>query len=201
MPSARVLPKKYLGTLEQTQEELRLIAQKCKRAIIEIEAKQASHHLHSLLREVESTSYRLAFELSQLQIAGSCDGCPSAPPTTIAQAHLLVLADELERHAELARVQIARALSEYLGHTISEAMLNEWSWEGSGDHRIPLDAFIALVHATGAKELLGFAPGEFGLTVIASEYAEMIEERLLDDHIEEMQARKQVMAARRKARR
>ncbi len=41
-------------------------------------------------------------------------------------------------------------------------------------------------------------PGEFGLTVIENEYAELIEERLLEDHIEEMQARRQVLAARRK---
>lgn len=99
------------------------------------------------------------------------------------------------------RPAVAKAMSDYLGRAISEAMLNKWSSEGSEDHRIPLDAFIALVEATGAKELLGFVPGMFGLTVIESEYAELIEERLLDDHIEEMQARRQVLAARRKARR
>ena len=99
------------------------------------------------------------------------------------------------------RSLIAQRMSAYLGRTISEAMLNKWTSEGSEDHRIPLDAFIALVHATGAQELLGFVPGEFGLTVIEHEYAELIEERLLDDHIEEMQARRQVLAARRKARR
>ena len=99
------------------------------------------------------------------------------------------------------RAEIARKMSGYLGRTISEAMLNKWTSEGSEDHRIPLDAFIALVAATGAQELLGFVPGEFGLTVIENEYAELIEERLLDDHIEEMQARRQVLAARRKARR
>lgn len=99
------------------------------------------------------------------------------------------------------RASIAQTMSVYLGRTISEAMLNKWTSEGSEDHRIPLDAFIALVHATGAQELLGFVPGEFGLTVIENEYAELIEERLIDDHIEEMQARRQVLATRRKARR
>ena len=100
-----------------------------------------------------------------------------------------------------SRAEVARSMSDYLGRTISDAMLNKWSSEGSEDHRIPLDAFVALVEASGAKELLGFVPGVFGLTVIESEYAELIEERLLDDHIEEMQARKQVLAARRKAKR
>ncbi|WP_028710385.1 hypothetical protein [Paracoccus pantotrophus] len=116
-------------------------------------------------------------------------------------ARLIAQALRDARDADLTRIQVARSMSEYLGRTISEAMLNKWSSEGSEDHRIPLDAFIALVHATGAKDLLGFAPGEFGMTVIASEYAELIEERLLEDHIEELQARKQVLAARRKARR
>lgn len=98
------------------------------------------------------------------------------------------------------RAEVARRMSAYLGRSISEAMLNKWSSEGSEDHRIPLEAFIGLVQATGNKQLLGFAPGEFGLTVIESEYADLIEERLLDDHIEEMQARRQVLATRRRAR-
>lgn len=105
------------------------------------------------------------------------------------------------REDGLSRAEIARRMGDFLGRSISEAMLNKWSSEGSEDHRIPLDAFIGLVQATGAKDLLGFVPGEFGLAVIENEYAELIEERLLDDHIEEMQARKQALAVRRKARR
>jgi len=105
------------------------------------------------------------------------------------------------RENDVSRAEAARRMSAFLARPISEAMLNKWSSEGSEEHRIPLDAFIALVHATDAKELLGFVPGEFGLTVIETEYAELIEERLLDDHIEELQARKQALAARRKIRR
>lgn len=101
---------------------------------------------------------------------------------------------------KLTRADVAAGMSTYLGRAVSEAMLNKWSSEGSEAHRIPLDAFIALVDATGAQDLLGFVPGEFGLTVIESEYAEMIEEQLLDEHIEEMQSRRQVLAARRKVR-
>jgi len=101
----------------------------------------------------------------------------------------------------LTRAEVAKRMTAFLRRPISEAMLNKWSSEGSEDHRIPLDAFIGLVEATGAQALLGFVPGEFGLTVIENEYAELIEERLLDDHIEEMQARRQMLATRRKARR
>lgn len=101
----------------------------------------------------------------------------------------------------MTRSQVARDLGGYLGRSVSEAMLNKWASEGAEDHRIPLDAFIGLVHVTGARELLGFVPGEFGLTVIEEEYAALIEERLLEEHIEEMQARRAALAARRRIRR
>lgn len=105
------------------------------------------------------------------------------------------------RDGGMGRAEVAQRISEYLGRTVSEAMLSKWSSESSEEHRIPLDAFIGLVEATGATDLLGFVPGMFGLTVIENEYAELIEERLLEDHIEELQARRQVLAARRKAKR
>lgn len=99
------------------------------------------------------------------------------------------------------RADIAASMSRYLNRTISTAMLDKWASEASDEHRIPLDAFIALVDATGAKELLGFVPGMFNLTVIENEYADLIEDRLLEDHIEELVARRQVLSAKRKARR
>lgn len=100
-----------------------------------------------------------------------------------------------------ARADIAASMSRYLGRTISTSMLDKWASEASDEHRIPLDAFIALVDATDAKELLGFVPGIFNLTVIENEYADLIEDRLLEDHIEELLARRQVLSAKRKARR
>lgn len=92
-------------------------------------------------------------------------------------------------------------MADYLGRSVSAAMLDKWSSEASGEHRIPLDAFVALVHATGVKALLGFVPGEFAFAVIEDEYAELIEAQLIDEQIAEMQARAQVLAARRRARR
>ena len=92
-------------------------------------------------------------------------------------------------------------MSEFLDREVTSATLYKWTSESSDNHRIPLDAFIALVHATGAKELLGFVPGEFGLTVIEDEYADLIEERLLEDHRDEVEARIRALAASRKARR
>ncbi|WP_235819015.1 hypothetical protein [Brucella pseudogrignonensis] len=102
------------------------------------------------------------------------------------------------RDDNTGRSEIAASMSKYLKRSISAAMLDKWASEASEEHRIPLDAFIALVHATGAKELLGFVPGMFGLTVIENEYADLIEDKLLEDHIEELQARRQMLSAQRK---
>lgn len=94
------------------------------------------------------------------------------------------------RHARgMDRDQLAVRMSQYLGRTVSVDMLNKWSSEAAEGHRIPLDAFVALIEATQAMELTGFVPGEFGLTVIEDKYARLIEAQLLRQHIEEMNAR------------
>lgn len=97
-----------------------------------------------------------------------------------------------------ARREVATRMAEVLGRPVSEAMLNKWSSEGSEDHRIPLDAFIALIHATGAVKLTGFVAGEFGLTVIEGQYADLIEAQLLDEQMAELEARRQALAAKRR---
>ena len=96
-----------------------------------------------------------------------------------------------------ARREVAARMAEVLGRPVSEAMLNKWSSEGSEDHRIPLDAFIALIHATGAVKLTGFVAGEFGLTVIEGQYAELIEAQLIEEQMAELQARRDALAAKR----
>ncbi len=105
------------------------------------------------------------------------------------------------RDEGLTRAKVAARMSEYLHRPVSESMLNKWTSEGSEDHRIPMDAFIALVDATGAKALLGFAPGEFGLTVIESEYAEMIKLHLIREKRQELDAQEQAIMAKWKVRR
>jgi hypothetical protein len=105
------------------------------------------------------------------------------------------------RDDDLTRSEVAKRMTAYLHRPISEAMLNKWSSEGSEDHRIPLDAFIALVHATDARELLGFVPGEFGMTVIESEYAEMIKLHLIREKRQELEAQEAALLARWKSRR
>ncbi len=104
MPQAQPLPRKYLSRLEQARDELRRMALQARAALEEIEAQRRPfQQARSSLRDIEALAYRLALNLSELEVAGACDGCPSAPPTTQAQAQLLVLADVLERQAALAR--------------------------------------------------------------------------------------------------
>lgn len=104
MPVARPLPKKFLASLEDAQANLRLMAQRARLALEEVETqRRPMPQTQTVLREIEAVAYRLALDISRLEVAGTCDICPSAPATTTAQAHLLVLASELERQAELAR--------------------------------------------------------------------------------------------------
>lgn len=105
------------------------------------------------------------------------------------------------RDEGLTRPEVARAMSEYLRRPVSAAMLDKWSSESSGEHRIPLDAFVALVHATGAKDLLGFVPAEFGLVVIEGEYADLIRLQLIREKRQELEAQEQALMTHLRARR
>ena len=100
-----------------------------------------------------------------------------------------------------SRADIARRMTSYLDRPVSEAMLNKWAAEASDEHRIPLDAFIALIEACGANGLLGFVPAMFGFAVVPERYADLIEIHLLDEHEQEIAARKAALSARWKAKR
>lgn len=104
MPAAKSLPRKYLTTLDDVQEQLRLMAQKARLALTELETGRAPcRQAPVLLRDIEAGAYRIALELSEIKVANDCDECPSAPSVTSAQIHLYVLAEELDRQATLAR--------------------------------------------------------------------------------------------------
>lgn len=87
-----------------------------------------------------------------------------------------------------SRAAIASIMSNDLGRTISEDMLDKYASEAAEAHRIPLDAFIALIRATGAVNLLGFIPGMFGFAVVDEKYQPIIELHLLDEHQRELDA-------------
>ncbi len=98
------LPQKFLTTLEEACDAMRLIGQQAKQVRVELERKQrASAEVFIYMRDIEALAYRTAFEIAELQVAGTCDGCPSAPPKTESQAVLITLASELDQRAEYLR--------------------------------------------------------------------------------------------------
>jgi hypothetical protein len=99
------------------------------------------------------------------------------------------------------RAEIAKRMSAYLNRPISEGILNKWSSESSDEHRIQLDAFIALIDATQAEALLGFIAGKFGFAVVPEKYADIIELSLIEDHERDIAARKSALLARSRAKR
>ena len=107
MPIPNPIPRKYATYLNNAQGDLQVIARKSRTAMQDLDdvGQLSARQIRHLLLEIEATAYRLALELSDIRIADDCDGCPAAPPTTIAQSYLLVMADELERQAVLARHQ------------------------------------------------------------------------------------------------
>lgn len=100
-----------------------------------------------------------------------------------------------------SRADVARRMSAYLDRPVSESMLNKWSSEGSDDHHIPLDAFIALIDATKAESLLGFVPEKFGYAVVPEKYADIIEISLIEEHERDIAARKTALMARSRTKR
>ncbi len=86
------------------------------------------------------------------------------------------------RECKKERKEVVELMSAYLGRNVSRDMLDKWSSEASDNHRIPLDAFIALVEATNVSDLLGFAPNLFGYAVIEERYRKIIELHEIEEH-------------------
>lgn len=95
----------------------------------------------------------------------------------------------------LSRAEIAQRMGAFLERQITLASLDKWASEAAEEHRIPLDAFVALIEATGQHQLLGFLPGMFGFAVVPVRYVKMIELQQLEDHEREVAARKEALQA------
>lgn len=88
----------------------------------------------------------------------------------------------------LSRADVARRMADYLGRSISEDMLNKWASEASDQNRIPLDAFVALIDATGATDLIGVVTNGFGLVAVPEKYSEFITLHMAKERKAEMDA-------------
>ena len=100
-----------------------------------------------------------------------------------------------------SRDAIAKRMSTYLGRAISEDMLNKWASEASDTHRITLEAFIAMIDATEAHDLMGLVVSGFGFVAVPQQYKDLIEFNMIEEHEREVALQKQVLLARMKARR
>lgn len=95
----------------------------------------------------------------------------------------------------LSRAEIATRMSDELGRKVTQELLDKYASEASENNRIPLDAFIALIDATGAHELLGFIPELLGFVVVPKHYKALIDLQLLEAHEQEIAVRKaQILA-------
>lgn len=105
------------------------------------------------------------------------------------------------KDAGLGRAELAKRMSDRLGRPVNVTSLDKWASEAAEDHRIPLDAFAALVEATGQHALLGFLPDLFGYAVVDARYVDLIELQQLQEHEAEVTARKNALLARVRGRR
>ena len=104
------MPRKYQMVLDSIVAELQIIGRKARATLQEVETHNAPpQQARHALREIEAMAYRMALELSDIQTTEGCDGCPAAPPSIQAKAHLFAIADELEHQAALARAQALSA--------------------------------------------------------------------------------------------
>lgn len=98
--------------------------------------------------------------------------------------------------AGMSREEIAAQMSDYLGETVSKHMLDGYASQAREDHRITLERLIALVEVTGQTGLLGFVAEQFGLVVVPSRYAELIELHFIDEQRRALDQRSALLAAR-----
>lgn len=104
MPKASPIPKKFMSQLEDAQGDLRKIACHSRNLLEDIESSKVPVQIaRSILRDIEAMAYRIALDLSEVDVATSCDTCPSAPAKTKYQAHLFALSCTLQQQANLAR--------------------------------------------------------------------------------------------------
>lgn len=95
----------------------------------------------------------------------------------------------------LQRTEVATRMGAYLDRR-ADPMLDKWASEASDNHRIPLDAFVALIDVTGAQDLMAFIPEMFGFSVVPEKYTDIIELHLIDEHQREIDDRKSRLTAR-----
>ena len=107
---------------------------------------------------------------------------------------------DIERHGN-SREEIAAEMSDYLGEDVSKAMLDAYASEARNSHNINLPRFAALIHVTGDHRLLSLLPEMFGFAVVDEQFVEIIELHQIEEHEQEIAARKAALRASMRGRR
>ncbi|MBD8890179.1 hypothetical protein [Roseibium litorale] len=94
-----------------------------------------------------------------------------------------------------SREEIATLMSERLGAPVTVTMLDAYASEAKVGHQITVERFVALVHATGQKQLMGFLGSEFDLSVVPSKFEPVIQLALLNHHEEQVSSYKRLLQA------
>jgi len=81
-----------------------------------------------------------------------------------------------------SRKEVAAAMSEYLGESVSKAMLDAYVSEGRDTHTINVVRVAAFIDATGDMRLLALLPKLFGHAVVAEKYVGCIRLAMLEEH-------------------
>lgn len=98
----------------------------------------------------------LAWEPPQVAAGYGADVAGRGPmENKIARLISQALRDAQDEHG-LTRETVAGLMTLELHRSITKDMLDKWSSEASTTHRIPLDAFCAMVKVLEAESLLGF---------------------------------------------
>jgi hypothetical protein len=97
------------------------------------------------------------------------------------------------RDCDVARDEIARRMSAFLGEDVSPHMLNAYASAAREDHNISFARLIALSHALARLDLLDLGARSLGGAVVDQRYLPAIEEAVLIDEIEEREARRRTL--------
>lgn len=81
---------------------------------------------------------------------------------------------ETLRNCEMTRTEVAQAMSEQLGESVTEAMLNKYASTASEQHTIPAHRLVALTAVTKDARILNALLAEAGLIAIPQKYEALL---------------------------
>ncbi len=95
----------------------------------------------------------------------------------------------------ISREEIAATMSAHLGHKVTVSTLDAYASEAKTDNNISVERLIALIHATGKTELLGFLCEEFDLKAVPAKYENVITLALIKDHKQQLEQQEKSLQA------